>query len=423
MYYRIHKIRVRDHVPEHRRRHIREQPTLGNTVIPLAEVNLFHVRYLSYYPFDIGVGRHAHDLEVVEVELLVQPTVYNATQCYVVSVTRVTGAAHGSDWYSNVLEVPPDMDDLVLPPHILVEEGKHASAPDRNADGWFTPGYDATRNANDAWGVRDTIRTNRLRSRIYDSTQAKDRCSNPQLAISRHWSQLLLGVPTHRRSARQNPTLTHCYFDHASARHAEYVLVEATEDSATQYCDGTAVAATTDSELMTLLKKWKFCDRTVVQGEKGWGSRLMDRALAGPQGPGDTLRDRFTVAGRWAGGNGSALRGMTSIVPGFGLRLGTLGGGWLVPRLSIGRYRRSLDALYTPSGSRIVGWYVAVGRDWTREPSGNGLAEELGLRLRFPTGKFSVLNSLAGMRLGYRGHLHTGVQTGRFVLEFGLGGW
>ena len=389
VYYRIKTIRFRDNVKSNERRHFAQPPGLGSTVVPLDKVSLLHIRYLSYYPFDVGVGRHAHDLEVVEVELTVEPMTHNAVQCHAVRVARVTGAAHGSDWYSNVLQVPAEMDDLVLPPHILVEEGKHASAPDRNADGWFTPGYDATRNANDAWGVRDTIRTNRLRSRIYDSTQAKDRCANPQLALSRQWSQRLQTVPAQRRYVRKNPTLTHCFLDHPSARFAVYALMEAGVGSTTGFCTGTTVTPATDSGLKDLLEKWKFCDRTVVKGERGWGARVIDVVLAGPQGPSETPRDRFTVAARWAGGNGSTVRGMASIVPGFGMRLGTLGGGWLVPRLSVGRSGFSLDGLYTPSGSRIVGWYVAVGRDWWLEPGWGGVAEEVGLRLRFPPYKLA----------------------------------
>ena len=127
-------------------------PGIGEEVVPLEKISYLHVRYLSYYPEDTGFGQHEHDVEVVEVELSVTPEVADRGRCYAIRVSRIAGAAHGSDWYTNVLDVGNDVDDLVLPPHVLVEEGKHASAPDRNADGWFTPGYDATLNANDAWG-------------------------------------------------------------------------------------------------------------------------------------------------------------------------------------------------------------------------------------------------------------------------------
>lgn len=442
VYYRVSNLRVRDHVTPDVQESFARGPGVNNMRVAFGQVAHVHIRYLAYYPKDIGVGQHPHDLEVVEVELAIEPILNEPVQCYAVRVTRVAGAAHGSDWYSNVLDVSPETDDLVLPPHILVEEGKHASAPDRNADGWFTPGYDATLNANDAWGVRDTIRENRLRSRMYAPMQAKDRCANPQIAISRQSRQGIFGVAADRRGQRANPTLTHCFFDQASARSATYALVEAGGELTAEYCSGTTVSALADDSgggLRSLLEKWKFCGRTTVKRERGAGSWIADNLLAGPEGPGDaTRRDRFTMAGRWSGGNGWDGLRMVSIVPGFGIRAGMLGGGWFVPRFSVGveSCRRSwdvlawvkscggsLDVLYTPSGSRIVDWYFAFGRDWWPEPGGSGVVEEMGLKLRFPSWKFSVINSLGSVRFGYRGALHQGVGGGRFVLELGLGGW
>jgi hypothetical protein len=48
-------------------------------------------------------------------------------------------------------------DDIAWPLHVLVEEGEHASVPDRNADGVYNPGYDVTHDPRDAWGIRDTM--------------------------------------------------------------------------------------------------------------------------------------------------------------------------------------------------------------------------------------------------------------------------
>ena len=42
-----------------------------------------------------------------------------------------------------------------LPITMFVEEGTHATGPDRNADGLFTPGHDINRRIKDAWGIRD----------------------------------------------------------------------------------------------------------------------------------------------------------------------------------------------------------------------------------------------------------------------------
>lgn len=71
-------------------------------------------------------------------------------------VVRATGKAHGLQFYWSVLE----SDRYIhMPMTLLVEEGQHAIATDKNGDGVFTPGYDVNRRINDAWGVRDIIRT------------------------------------------------------------------------------------------------------------------------------------------------------------------------------------------------------------------------------------------------------------------------
>jgi hypothetical protein len=56
-----------------------------------------------------------------------------------------------------------------------VEEGKHALATDKNSDGYFTPGYDVSRYVNDAWGVRDNMRTGALATGGYQAWMTKVR--------------------------------------------------------------------------------------------------------------------------------------------------------------------------------------------------------------------------------------------------------
>ena len=57
----------------------------------------------------------------------------------------------------------------------MVEEGKHASVSDMNGDGYYTPGYDVNVRTNDAWGLRDVIRTGELFSAQFESWMAKVR--------------------------------------------------------------------------------------------------------------------------------------------------------------------------------------------------------------------------------------------------------
>jgi hypothetical protein len=64
---------------------------------------------------------------------------------------RITGKAHGILWYDNTLTVDQTTQ---LPVHVLVEEGKHASCTDRNADGRYSAACDVTERVNDAWGTR-----------------------------------------------------------------------------------------------------------------------------------------------------------------------------------------------------------------------------------------------------------------------------
>jgi hypothetical protein len=59
--------------------------------------------------------------------------------------------------------------------HLLVEEGKHAFATDKNGDGVFTRGYDVNVRINDAWGARDIIRTGKVFSGGYESWMTKVR--------------------------------------------------------------------------------------------------------------------------------------------------------------------------------------------------------------------------------------------------------
>jgi hypothetical protein len=58
---------------------------------------------------------------------------------------------------------------------ILVEEGKHASCTDRNGDLQYSPGYDINRRINDAWGIRDIIRSGSLITGSYASWMTKAR--------------------------------------------------------------------------------------------------------------------------------------------------------------------------------------------------------------------------------------------------------
>jgi len=144
----------------------------GESVIDLGNVVAIDLDYFFYYSSEAGFGGHAHDVESVELKILIWKR-EKCVECpYNVAVTRAVGKAHGVLWYDNTLSI----DEYVkFPLHILVEEGKHASCTDKNADGYFTPGYDVNRRVNDAWGVRDVLRSGGLFTGNYQAWMTKVR--------------------------------------------------------------------------------------------------------------------------------------------------------------------------------------------------------------------------------------------------------
>ena len=402
-------------------------PGIGEKPVPLDAISRIHIRYLAYYPDDIGFRGHQHDLEAVEIELAIDAVTGPGGPCYSIRVARVAGAAHGSDWYTNILEVDANqVSDLVLPPHILVEEGKHASAPDRNADGWFTPGYDSTLNSADAWGVRDTLRNRILSGRVYDTKYAKNRCHSPRLKASRQH-------PLARRpyeTARDLIPLSDCY----TVVPEPYALEEAGVDRTSAYCHRGDVVPLPPSQhfLEGLLKKWRFCGRTVMKHPRNRYLRSLSHIYGGPEGPGEvTRRDRWSFAFAWQASNGAAKRVGGSVIPGGGFRVPAVGG-WLLSRVSVYRttvgeqasVATSVDGMYVPSGSRMIDWYLSFGADdLFSNAKTTKFVQEFGVKIRFPSMFLDRVNSLIGIRVGYRGVLLHDLNSGRFVFEAGLGGW
>ena len=102
-----------------------------------------------YYPIDEGgLDEHVHDSEhfFVEVDKLGG------------AVRRVVGAAHGPYAPNNEYGTYNTTTwNISLPLSVLVEQGKHATAPDLDGDGRFVPGIDTNlyRDVGKVWGVRD----------------------------------------------------------------------------------------------------------------------------------------------------------------------------------------------------------------------------------------------------------------------------
>ena len=161
---------------------VRDSANPGNALADLERTVGFRMHFYAYFSSEEGIGAHIHDVEGAEFRAVVarsdRPALLegSAAQCdegtYVLIVTQVTGKAHGIVWFWNTSDT--DVDSK-FPMTLLVEEGKHALATDKNADGYFTPAYDVSRHVNDAWGIRDNMRTRTLATGGYPAWMTKVR--------------------------------------------------------------------------------------------------------------------------------------------------------------------------------------------------------------------------------------------------------
>jgi hypothetical protein len=161
----------------------RDSANPGNAIVDLERTVGFRMHFYAYFSSEEGIGAHVHDVEGTEFRAVLLRSdlsetlrEQSAARCdertYVLIVTQVTGKAHGIVWFWNTSDT--DVDSR-FPMSLLVEEGKHAIATDKNADGYFTPAYDVSRHVNDAWGIRDNMRTGTLATGGYQAWMTKVR--------------------------------------------------------------------------------------------------------------------------------------------------------------------------------------------------------------------------------------------------------
>lgn len=172
VYYKLDDVRVNRALKDE------ERQAVYAGRLPLDAIERMRINYYFYYPEDMGLNPHIHDIESVSVELDVVRKKKGGSA--VVERNRVTGWAHGSELMANILQIKPSIRnsrgalDTRSPVTVLVEEGKHASCPDRNGDGIYTPGIDVNVRVPDAWGVRDVFGGGVVGSR-YQSFMTKNR--------------------------------------------------------------------------------------------------------------------------------------------------------------------------------------------------------------------------------------------------------
>ena len=432
VYYRV--VHVRTTVASSYRRdtvRYEKPPGIGGHNVPLRRLSEVTIRYYTYYMKDIGSTGHVHDLEVVDVVLEINVQDRRPKSCYEVRLARIIGAAHGADWYANILDVDVGAtDDLVLPPHILVEEGKHANAPDRNADGWFTRGYDVTRQVNEAWGVRDALRNDRVPTGRYDASHAKDRCSDPQMAVLKERLALITDVDA--RGGRRwsgwggSRCLSSLSKTQISNQLTTYQLYEAGVGVTGGLCThGDNGLLRRGKELYKYLKKWRFCEPTLV----GLPVDRVGRRISSIAGPTHHRTRHHVTRWNWGYGyyfGGGPTYGRAVVAP-VAWEVPFVGG-WHMPRLSVGRAEGSVDWLYTTSAAGVTDFYFQVGRDCRRGRSSTidaqcewETVQEFGIKFHLPLS--DDWRRLFRVGVGLRGPMVGKTPRANFMVEVGVGGW
>lgn len=493
VYYRITKIKssssdddlaraFRDQLPARLQAHvsparadpevIAEMPLDGTLLEQLKE---FVIRYLFYYPNELGANGHVHDLESIELRVVVEnadergdPRAVDPT-CRQIRVATLYGAAHGLGLYTNMLDLDIVLRDrldetsLVLestsrrttvaagtaalpmpstsdeplgaierltrsdpfwPLIVLVEEGKHASAPDRNGDGMFTPNFDVNRFSADAWGARDTMRSRQL-SPVFRSDTFKRRV--PEIVVS--------DAGTLRPAQLQDPWATQSFtrylrYDYRLRRPTQdrEVCGEPLQNRRLRAAAMRRYAAELTDQVGQghpdrLLSGKAFCEDVAVHGHVNVTDMLGRVGFGGAYNGFTRWWERVSFATRFDGG-----KGWVATVP-FGLQVPGLGG-WVVARVSRpwsgATSRKSLDVAYMPSASRFADWYAAAGLDHGvyaadgLHEDGRRLAVEAGVKFRFP---LPDLGTFLGGRIGVRANGRSSLQQQRLVFEVGAGVW
>ena len=379
----------------------------GASVVDLRNASTLRLKYITYFPYEAGLSDHPHDVEPTEFRILIERSngpiareygYFCSNEFYLIMVLRVTGEAHGNRWYYNVLDVDQS---TALPIHLLIEEGKHAAATDRNADGYFTPGYDVTVRPNDAWGVRDTIRGGTLFTGKFEAWMAKVR--QPE-------HRVLPPLPADSRLRERLVERTG-----GDAEHAQYELRPLPS----------SVLATSDQLLREKIAEKEVENWPVIKERAAAAGPLRDWYREGRQ-----LRP-FSFAYMYDGDSGFSMALPLLVVKTVHE---PLTGGYLVHRLTFKDTNLrdvSWMLMYTPSASRWFDKYVAGGVETNRFKDEDGVTQverdfalEMGVKFRFrnPPG-LGFLTNFWGVRLGIKNIGAIDIENMKYVIEIGAGVW
>jgi hypothetical protein len=380
----------------------------GNAVLDIGSLSALNLKYIAYFPEEAGVGRHLHDVEPTEFRLLVGRSngelarslgFFCDEEFYLVVVVRVTGEAHGNRWYYNVMDVDRE---TFLPVHVLVEEGKHATATDRNADGYYTPGYDVSVRPNDAWGVRDTIRGGTLFTGKFESWMAK---------VRRPEHRVLPPLPPDSMLRDR--------------------LAEEGIDPAVNAVYELRPFPSSELAVDDALLKHKMEEKEVP----GWPVVDRPEELLAPLeeffAEGLQLKP-YSVAFRYDGDPGISVAFPFFFVKNLNE---PLSGGYIVHRVYVegdNLHNWGWLFMYTPSASRWFDQYFAGGMETSRIRNDDGsltrerkFVFETGVKFRFraPNKAFSWMTNFWGLRAGIKNVGAWDIKNLTYVIELGAGVW
>lgn len=376
--------------------YIPDESFINDSILNLDEITAIDLDFFFYYTSEEGVGHHPHDLESVEFKLeILRNRESDCNNCrYAIRVERIIAKAHGIVWYDNTLDLE-DIEEVSLPITIFVEEGKHASCTDRNADLFYSPGYDVNRRMTDAWGVRDVIRSGTLATSSYQSWMTKPR------------SAAYLVVPP---LPENSPLYPHFVLDRRQLQtKAVYQL--------RPFPSATLAA---DDKLLH--------QKIAEKGDEDW-PEIID---SGPEEAMRYLRHEpflksIAVAYRYDGNSGISVAFPLLLIKNVEM---PVVGGWLVHRIVTNSLGYSI--LYTPSASRWYDPYVALGA--LSDADGGGLSDwdfafETGVKFRFNLANTfmrpitKITTPFWGFRFGITNVGFPNINRLTYVIEVGAGVW
>lgn len=363
------------------------------------KVDHFVLRFFFYYDEDFGIGPHPHDLEVVN---MLVDLVRTPDGCFRIVARRIEGLAHGVSWYSNILRLSR-VRDTVFPIRVLVEEGKHASILDRNADGVYTPGYDVNARVTDAWGLRDVLGSSVLLGARFNASMAKPRVDAYLLLPPKE-------EPVCGRQQRVPVSVVGRPVDNMG----RYELRPA---SKVPVCDPPGPEP---ERLRRMMRSHRFGSEWPADQHES----ELARVLSDPE---NFFRVVSAVNARLDANE------LAFTVQGPGLEVPEV---WLVPRVIFNGQGWAADMLATSSASRWFDWYLAMGyedgiirNDPTEAfPEGEpnkGFASELGIKFRMAVSgkaRWILLGyQFGGVRLGIRANGFADIRQPRVIVELGAG--